>query len=117
MPQAKVVTYSDDRVQAEITVTQATVLQGMRRTRLQMEARGAKDEDQDVQILHILVYPDLVAASEKGSITVDNEPLPFPPSFEQFLELPAALDNLWEMAVYDLNPHWMAGAEDAEKKA
>ena len=118
MPHKKV-TYSDERVTAEVEVIQATVLDGMRRMSMQMEAREANkaESDQDRIILRVLVYPDLIAAAGSGSITVDNEPLPWPPSFDDFIGLPEAFVSQWDRAVYELNPHWMPDAQDAEKKA
>jgi len=94
-----------------LTVSAATVLIGMRRTRLQVEGRSAEETDPDRTLLRLYTYPDLVAA------TVEAQGIPWPLSFEDFLELPDRLAAQWENAVYALNPHWLpGGGETAEEK-
>jgi hypothetical protein len=116
--------YDDGRVQAEITVAQATVLRGMQRTRLMAEgqealrAAAAEDEtppDLDRLILRAYTYPDLLAGSLAGQIRLAGEALAWPPDFEAYLALPADLGAAWEQAVYAANPGWLP--EPPEKKA
>lgn len=96
-----------------VTVTAATALVGMRRTRLKLEARQADEQDIDRRWLRELTYPDLVAA------VVDAQGFPeWPIGFKEFLELPDSFVVKWEGAVYDLNSHWLpVRDEDTEKKA
>jgi len=117
----KIVTYQDDNLAVELTVTEATVLVGMRRTRLKLQGDAIEKEDvgkgtydSDRHLLRVTIYPDLVAA------TIDAHGLPsWPLAFEDFLNLPEALWVQWEDAVYDLNPHWLPSEAKTpeEKKA
>jgi len=95
-----------------VTVTEATALVGMRRTRLKLEAHQADEQDVDRRWLHELTYADLVAC-----VVASDGFDPWPPVFDDFVELPDAFVVRWETAVYDLNPHWLPQkTEAAEKK-
>lgn len=90
-----------------LSISQATVLMGMKRSRLKREGIDAADEDIDRHLLRIFTYPDLSAA------TVAIEGLPdF--DFEAFLLLPDSLIARWEDAVYRLNPHWLPTESEPE---
>lgn len=118
----------------EIVVSQASVLHGMRRSRVKMmeleaiqkereEAGRAPDEAfDDLELMRAITYPDLVAAT----LVFDGAPwetmkLPavleaFP--FSSMLDLTDALLTRWTEAVYALNPHWLGlEEEDAQKKS
>jgi hypothetical protein len=108
-----------------ITVKEASVLQGMRREMLRMQAwqpaaKGSTDlveegstdlvpaeQDEARQMVRMITYPDCMAG------TVGYEGMD-PPDFETFLSLPAAIVNPWVAAVYDLNPSW-SGKSDSSK--
>jgi hypothetical protein len=111
----KTLTYSDEHLTAEIEVRAATVLDGMRRTRLQLEAgqETGGEPDLDRSFLRSITYPAIVAVST-GKITVDGEALPWPPTFEQYLTLPEPLGIQWEIAVYEQNPHWLPPIGEGE---
>lgn len=91
----------------ELRITAATVRQGVKRSRLRLEARQAGDADPDVAILRTFTYPDLTAA------TASAVGLPWPLAFDDFLQLPDAWVAEWEQAVYALNPHWLPGGGPA----
>lgn len=97
MPRTLTVTHKDQTV----VVGAATVRQGMERTQLRLEGRKVEESDTGLSILRLFTYPDLAAA------TVSATGIPWPLTFEQFLELPDALVGQWEKAVYALNPHWL----------
>ena len=66
-------------------------------------------------IMAQVIYPDLIAATvESDGLDVGSL------SIEEFLELDERLVGAWEEVVYDLNPHWLpgadAGAGDAQEK-
>lgn len=108
--------YDDGAVSAELEIRQATTLDGMKRTRLLVEADGLGNLDVDLLVLHTL-YPSLVVCTS-GEIKREGQPLDWPPTFDQFLSLPEALSVKWEAAAFDMNPHWRPeGAEDGQKKA
>lgn len=103
----------------KIVVSEATTLQGMRRTMMRIKAadENAKDDegpnaaDDGIKILRSITYPDLM------SVVVDSEGFElWPISFDVFLNLPDALVGEWERVAYDLNPHWLPGGEQQEKK-
>ena len=68
-------------------------------------------------IMAQVIYPDLVAATvESDGLDVGHL------SIDQFILLDERLVGAWEDAVYDLNPHWLPGADAGpgdtqEKKA
>jgi hypothetical protein len=117
--------YADEHVTAEIEVTAASLRRALARDELMLAADARPDANPMLQFYARNVYPALVAASPSGTLTVDGEAQPWPPAFEQVLELPHALvDLLWWPAVEQANPYFAiraAGApEDAleqEKKA
>ena len=117
--------YFGKRVRAEINIVQANTLAWIKRTRLQLEAEaiekgvidsGTDQFDIDVANLHRYVYPDYVAASPVGWITIDDTPLSWPLSFGDFMQLPGDLCAQWEIIVYQLNPTWLADSAEGKKK-
>jgi hypothetical protein len=92
-----------------VTVSAATTLQGMRRTRLRSEAFSVEEDDPDRRILHRLIWPDMVAATIdcSGFNLID---------FEEYLDLPEEFTAPWEEAIYDLNPHWRYRPDETEEK-
>jgi hypothetical protein len=88
----------------KVTVARATVLMGMRRTRLASEGLAADETDLDRRLLRRFTYPDCIAA------TTQAEGIrPWPPSFETFIALPDDFCAQWEAAVYAVNPSWLPG--------
>jgi hypothetical protein len=115
--QTETVSYQVDGYDVSLTVSEATVLVGMRRTRLKLagdkaERERAKDYgyDADRHLLRATIYPDLIAA------TVEARGLAWPLEFEEFLGLPEQLWVAWEQAVYRLNPHWLPSPEQSREK-
>jgi len=97
-----------------VTVSEATVLLGMKRTRMRVAAGETTETDIDLRILRLMTYPDLMAATI-GQSGFDEWPI----SFEAFCLLPDMFASNWEQAVYSLNPHWLpdyGGQADEEKK-
>jgi hypothetical protein len=118
-----------------VTVKEASVLQGMRREMLRMQAwrpaaKGSTDlveegstdlveegstdlvpaeQDEARQMVRMITYPDCMAG------TVGYEGME-PPDFETFLALPAAIVNPWVAAVYELNPSWSGKSDDSKGK-
>lgn len=95
-----------------LSVSQATVLMGMKRSRLKREGMDVEEKDIDRHLLRIFTYPDLMAATvEADGLDLD---------FESFLLWPDSLVAMWENAVYRLNPHWLPAQperEDGDPKA
>lgn len=112
-----IVTYSDEHTEAEIEVRRATVADGARRSR--MSADGLKncgDAEFEEAFTHIRLYPDLLACSS-GRIVVDGVNI-WPPTFEQFWQLPEEMVIQWQDAVYQANAHWrpeLRGDENEKK--
>lgn len=101
--------YHDDNLgDVELTVTEATVLIGIKRTRLKAEGLEVNEEDIDRRLLRMFTYPDLMAA------TVEAAGIPWPLDFEDFLALPDRLVSQWERLLYQLNPHWLPPREEDE---
>lgn len=93
-----------------VTIAEATVLIGMRRTRLRVAAGETTETDIDLRILHLMTYPDLIAA------VVEQSGLEWPLSFDDFCQLPDKFVSQWEQAVYSLNPHWLPDYGETQEK-
>jgi hypothetical protein len=113
--ETRTVTYRD----ITLTVSEASVETGMRRSRLKMDAQrelgqGFDPGHNDMHLMRVIGYPDLMGA------LVACEGIDPPATFEAFLQLPDALITLWMDATYALNPHWLtvpqAGQEAANQK-
>ncbi len=91
----------------KLVVSQANGLIGARRSMLRARAidAGGDNEEEAALFLRTVVYPDLVAP------VVEAEGVAWPISFEEFVELPEPFLIEWELAVYELNPHWQGISE------
>lgn len=99
-----------------VVVARATVLIGIRRTRLKYESE--QETDIDRRLLRLYTYAD-VAACTTGTLSIEGKEQPWPPDFETFLNLPDDLVGQLENAVYAANPHWappQTEGTEAEKK-
>ena len=98
-----------------VTVCEATVRAGTRRSRLRSEAFQEQDADRRALLLE---YADLVPVtlSIEGVAESTNPNGGLCLTVEQFADLSETLALKWEKAVYTLNPHWYAPASDDEKK-
>ncbi len=112
----KTLELSVESTSLQVKVERATVLIGMRRTRLKSEALQEKDLDR--KLLRMYTYADSAACSS-GTLTIDGKVLAWPCDFETFLNLPDELIGPVEELVYLVNPHWLPQEEGAEveKKA
>lgn len=110
-------TYDDGNVKAEIEVQAATVRMGLQRSKLISEVDEVEGADPYEYYTRKITYPSLIAASPEGLIKVGDNVLEWPPTFDQFLELPEALGNGWYEKVNKLNPQWFELPEIDEKKA
>ncbi len=85
------VTFENDRIKADLEVTEETVLQGMRRTRLKAEASMKGETDPDRAFLAMVTYPDLMAVTT-GVIKVKGKKesiqVPEGLEFDYFITLP-----------------------------
>jgi len=114
--QSEKVTYRDDEYDVVFTIRQATVLDGMRRSILEIEAMAETLELDLVQEKHAgylrfmvsEVYPSCLAAVENIENGEDAEKkLSKDMSFSEFAALPDALFQQLQKVVYELNPHWV----------
>jgi hypothetical protein len=112
-------------VTARLDIRPAGIAASMRRTFLQQAMRQTSTPEAEPEtaptdpveiFLRTRYYPDLIAGAYAGEIVIDGEALPWPPTFEQVMDLPEELGLAWENAVYDANPAW-TGKGTAEKKA
>ncbi len=104
---SRVVEYTDETVTARLVISRATVLIGMRRTRMLEEGKAALKDETDIDriILRNYLFPDLMAPVSEGSLVIEGVEK-WPLDFETFLTLPDSLVNRWETEVYAANPHW-----------
>jgi len=110
------ISYKDDSYDVEITIRQATVLDGMKRAILEIEATAESLELDLVEEKHVgylrfmisEVYPSCLASVESIENGEDaKKKLSKDMSFDEFASLPDALFQQWQKVVYKLNPHWV----------
>jgi hypothetical protein len=91
---------------------------GIYRTKL-ISDTGEMDEGTEPNEYYTrkIIFPSLIASSPEGLIKVGNETTSWPPTFDQFLELPELLANQWYEAVVQVNGHWFEMPEIDPKKA
>jgi len=108
------VSYRDDNYDVVVTVRQATVLDGMRRAILEIEASAESlvvVEEKHAGYLRFMiseVYPSCMASIESIENGEDaKKKLSKEMSFDEFASLPDALFQQWQKVVYELNLHWV----------
>ena len=123
MATSKVIEFSDEEYNVLIRVRRATVLDGIRRSLLILQARERfpRPNTSDIKIMseHILAavtYPSCVAGTESIENLNPDSPKKLSPdlSLEEFASLPEPLASSWEITVYDLNPQWTPGGAPSE---
>ncbi len=124
--QQRSVTYESGDVKIALIVSEASALTGMKRALLRGRAsayldslNNAADEDNAddsralspldlsaITLMARIVYPDLISA------VVEADGLDLAMSVDDFCNLPDSLVDIWEVAVYQLNPHWLPSQSD-----
>lgn len=120
--QSEKVTYADDYYDVVISIRQATVLDGMRRSILEIEASEYPIdtvEEKHAGYLWFMMseaYPSCLACVEEFENGEDAEKkLSKNMSFEVFANLPDALFQQWQKVAYNLNPHWRYQKPETKK--
>jgi hypothetical protein len=117
--------YTDDMFDVRVTVTQASRALGIKKAAIAdgaMQSLGEPDVLSPIETLIIrftgsAIYPSCAAATtniENGDAAVQKLKLPM--TYREFLDLPDKLVEMWEQAVFALNPHWVPFSEQGEKK-
>lgn len=111
----------------ELTVSEATAEVGVYRTILiqneydNQKAVESTERDSaapvdlhvaSLRVLRTMMYPSMIAAVVEQKGFTD-----WPPSFEEFKMLPEMLIVDWEVATFDLNPHWRPAETPKAPKA
>lgn len=96
-------------------VRELNVIRGMRRDVMRREAREKYGEvaesNSALYFLAVVTYPDVVTA------VVEADGMDWPPSFEEFCELPESLVDALTPAAQELNPHWYPQERPKEEAA
>ena len=103
--------YILDDAEVTITVVRASAKIGIERYLLANKGveENKTEPSEALKILRVMLYPDLTVA------TIKVTGMPYPLTFEEFVELPEDLVTLWSEAVYKCNPQWrlaQPGVED-----
>lgn len=101
--------YILDDAEVAITVVRASAKIGIERYLLASKgAEENKNENSEaLKILRLMLYPDLTVA------TTEVTGMPYPLTFDEFIELPEDLINVWAEAVYKCNPQWRMAQTDS----
>ena len=106
----KTLTYTLDEAGVTITVVRASAKIGIERYLL--ASKGSEENKEEtseaLKILRLMLYPDLTVATKEVT------GMPFPISFEEFVDLPEDLINVWADAVYKCNPGWRLQPPEVE---
>jgi hypothetical protein len=98
--ETKEVTYvKNDKVLYRAVVEEETAIDRLRRSNARLAAINAVGEDGDTKILHVIFYPDCIAATAEWAGGRK-------PTFEEFCKLPGQFVDDWAGAVWELNPGW-----------
>lgn len=97
-------------IDVKVVVTGATVLVGMKRSRLRREGIDSGETDIDRRLLRVFTFPDIMAAT----VSITGSGLPDPLDFDAFVLLPDIFVSRWEGVVYRLNPHWLPSSAEEE---
>lgn len=133
MADTRTIHYGEGKQEITITVSAASALMGMRRAVLRGTGDAFLDSVMDKPAAtaapavaggmaqlditaYLLVvrfqYPDLQA------VVVRATGIELPLSPQEFCELPVGLVDVWDEAVYALNPHWLpTSVNDNDEKA
>ncbi len=126
--QRRSVVYESGDVKIDLVVSEASALTGMRRALLRgrasaylnsLNGAGGEESEDDkpslsaldlsaITLMARVVYPDLVAAA------VEADGIDLEMSIDDFCGLPDSLVDAWEVAVYQLNPHWLPSQPENE---
>lgn len=116
----RVVTYSDAEGDKTITISRSTGYIALKRSTLIGEAIEANRNELDMNRVFArrFMYPGAIAATVSCTGFAH-----WPPTFDEFLDLPERLFSDWLEAVNQLNPHWsdeldriLSEAEQAEQE-
>lgn len=99
--------YTDERIALTANVRRATLRDGLRRLQAREEAVKGEFSDPAEWFMRCYTYVDAISATPTGALTVDGEVQPWPPTYEQFVDLlPVTSVDEWYEEVYQLNPGW-----------
>ena len=117
----KILNIEVDERAVTLTISRATARMGINRYLLATQA--AQQNDQEVEagtgthaerILRLMTYPDCISA------VTECQGMPWPITFERFIELDEVDVDAWIAASYEVNPQWKpiprGAAPDQEKK-
>jgi hypothetical protein len=94
--------YTLDEAEVTITVVRASAKIGIERYLL--ASKGVEENKEEtseaLKILRMMLYPDLTVTTKEVT------GMKYPLTFEEFIELPEDLINVWADAVYKCNPSW-----------
>lgn len=107
----KVISFSKDGEELHrITVGEETAVMRMRRSTKQAAQIGIEEEDQDVRLLRIVIYPDCFAS------VVDWGTFKKPIDFEEFSNLPGKFVDDWATSAWELNPDWQLNQRELSEE-
>lgn len=97
--ETKVVSFKNNSLDIRVIVSEETAIARMRRTMVKVQAANDTGEDQDMNILRVVFWPDCIgAAIEYHGFNK--------PTFEEFCNLPGEFVDNWVDAVWKLIPQW-----------
>lgn len=121
--EGKTYEYEDDFYKVTATIDRATLRIGQKRTRL-LSVRGdvLGDDADEVDFWSYRMFVDIVSATSKLTNNRGGEAkVPWPLTYDQFLDLPEMMVMGWHDAVVEVNPHWVpwrqAGEPDDQGEA
>ena len=112
--------YEREGFKASLVISEASSLVSIRRIRMYNHGQESGETDIDRLALRLYVYPDLLAASVEGSISIGVKEFQAGTTnwipFEEFAnEIPDEFLIRWENAVYNTNPSWIPRRADDPK--
>ena len=99
--------YTDERMNLTANVRRATLRDDLRRLQQREAEEKLTYSDGSEWYFRCYGYVDATAATPAGQLVIDGVDQPWPPTYEQFVDLlPAVAVDEWLNEVYRLNPAW-----------
>ena len=109
--------YTDEKYHAVITILPASNLLGIKRQMMTSDAMETKVEKEEPAktFIRTFQWPLLTAAARIDLFEVNGEKAEL--TADIFADLPGMLVLMWDLALYEVNPHWRAvnSLENLEK--
>jgi hypothetical protein len=111
MAKIKIIKIDLDGEHISVEIRRASTKDGVRRYQMMIagEEVNKTETDEALMPLRLVTYPAVMCATNQCT------GLPWPITFEEYVELPQIVTDPWVEAIYEMNPQWSGRKEPAEE--